>query len=51
MPSSASVPRGWPGTTGLAVETYDPKREMVVIQLDKAGDLEAYLLPLTDDPV
>ena len=44
------VGRRWPGTTGLAVETYDPSREMVVIHLDKAGELEAYLLPLADDP-
>jgi hypothetical protein len=43
------VGRRWPGTTGLAVETYDPSREMVVIHLDKAGELEAYLLPLADD--
>ena len=44
------VGRRWPGTTGLAVETYDPSREMVVIHLDKAGQLEAYLLPLADTP-
>ena len=42
------VGRRWPGTTGLAVETYDPAREMVVIHLDKSGALEAYLLPLSD---
>ena len=42
------VGRRWPGTTGLAVETYDPAHEMVVIHLDKAGTLEAYLLPLAD---
>jgi hypothetical protein len=43
------VGRRWPGTTGVAVETYDPAREMVVIHLDKAGALEAYLLPLAED--
>lgn len=43
------VGRRWPGTTGLAVETYDPSREMVVIHLDKAGELESYILPLLDD--
>src|SRR6185369_14677498 len=43
------VGRRWPGTTGVAVETYDPTREMVVIHLDKAGELEAYLLPLADE--
>ncbi len=42
------VGRRWPGTTGVAVETYDPTREMVVIHLDKAGELEAYLLPLSE---
>jgi hypothetical protein len=40
------VGRRWPGTTGLAVETYDPSTEMVVIHLDKAANLEAYLVPL-----
>jgi hypothetical protein len=43
------VGRTWPGTTGVAVETYDPAREMVVIHLDKTGALEAYLLPLLED--
>jgi hypothetical protein len=43
------VGRRWPGTTGVAVETYDPAREMVVIHLDKAGALEAFLLPLLDE--
>jgi hypothetical protein len=43
------VGRRWPGSTGIAVETYDPAKEMVVIHLDKAGELEAYLLPLVDD--
>jgi hypothetical protein len=38
----------WPGTTKIAVETYDPEREMVVIVLPREGDLEAYLLPLAD---
>jgi hypothetical protein len=37
----------WPGTTRLAVETYDPEREMVVIVLYRNDDLEAFLLPLT----
>ncbi len=40
------VGRHWPGSTGIAVETYDPTKEMVVIRLDRAGELEAYLLPL-----
>ena len=40
------VGRRWPGTTGVAVETYDPSQEMIVIHLDKAANLEAYLLPL-----
>lgn len=39
----------WPGDTGIAVETYDPSTEMVVFVLDRAGEFEAYLLPLTDD--
>jgi hypothetical protein len=43
------VGRKWPGTTGVAVETYDPANEMVVIHLDKGGALEAYLLPLAED--
>lgn len=43
------VGRRWPGTTGVAVETYDPEREMVIIHLDKAGHLEAYLVPLVDE--
>ena len=42
----AQVGRKWPGTTKVAVETYDPETEMVVIVLDKANNLEAYLLPL-----
>ena len=43
------VGRKWPGTTGVAVETYDPANEMVVIHLDKAGALEAYLVALADE--
>ena len=43
------VGRRWPGTTGIAVQTYDPKKEMVVIHLDKSGELEAYILPMLDE--
>ena len=42
----AQVGRRWPGRTKVAVETYDPVREMVVIRLDREGELEAFLLPL-----
>ena len=43
----AQVGSKWPGRTGIAVETYDPETEMVVILLDLANNLESYLLPLT----
>lgn len=43
------VGRRWPGTTGDAVRTYDPEREMVIITLDRENNLDAYLLPLTVD--
>ena len=43
----AQVGSRWPGRTKTAVETYDPETEMVVIVLDAANELEAYLLPLT----
>lgn len=45
----AQVGGKWPGNTKVAVETYDPEREMVVFVLDRAGEFEAYLLPMTDE--
>jgi hypothetical protein len=40
------VGRRWPGRTKAAVETYDPETEVVVILLERSGDLDAFLLPL-----
>lgn len=44
----ARVGGHWPGTTKLAVDTYDPEREMVVIVLGRENSVDAYLLPLAD---
>jgi hypothetical protein len=40
------VGRRWPGRTKSAVETYDPETEVIVILLERDGDLDAFLLPL-----
>ena len=40
------VGRRWPGRTKAAVDTYDPATEVVVILLERSGELDAFLLPL-----
>ncbi|MCC6742627.1 MAG: hypothetical protein IT175_02090 [Acidobacteria bacterium] len=38
----------WPGKTKLAVETYDPEREIVVITIDMGNKIEAFLISMPD---
>ena len=45
----AQVGGKWPGTTKLAVETYDPVREIVVITLDMGNNVDAFLIPMPEE--
>lgn len=44
----ARVGGHWPGKTKSAVETYDPEREIVVITLDLANNVDAFLIPMPE---